>query len=483
MQAFPETFCIVDTETSGMRPATARVIDIGIIRVEKGKVVERYQTLLNPGHELPPYIESLTHIRTEDLQNAPTFEEVAIDIESLLQGAVFMAHNASFDYRFIQSEFRRMGKTWKAQSLCTVSLSRRLFPKERGHNLDALISRFGLVCDERHRALPDAEVLLQFCEHLNRTLDHDDLARVVQSVLTGGDRASSVSRKTFTDLPDSAGVYFFYGEDDELLYIGKSKNVRTRARSHFHKSSEKKEKYIQQETTTIETISTSGELSALLLESALIKRESPLYNKALRKRRQLVIAKRAIGEDGYSRVSLTRTEDLHADPDILGVFKTITQAKTKLRDLCKSYSLCPKLLGIEVAQGACFSSQIGVCDGACKGKVQAEEYNQRVQEAFEKRKLRIWPYKGAIRITEQENEEAGSIFFIKDWVLMGAFKVQEGEFQTLLPEANSFDYDTYKILARYILNRKNRGTIQVLNDSQYKKELAECRGSFEAVVQ
>ena len=108
MKAFPENFAIIDTETTGMRPGFARVMDIGIIRVEKGKVVEKFQTLVNPGYSVPGFISEFTGIRDEHLQDAPQFDEVALEVERLLKDAVFVAHNAAFDYGFIKAEFARL---------------------------------------------------------------------------------------------------------------------------------------------------------------------------------------------------------------------------------------------------------------------------------------------------------------------------------------------------------------------------------------
>ena len=482
MEAFPEIFTIIDTETTGMRPPMSRIIDIGIIRVEQGKVVERYQTLLNPGMTLSPMIGRLTGIRTEDLEDAPPFDEVAFKVQELFADSVFVAHNASFDYRFVQSEFRRIGIEFSMPTLCTVQLSRKLFPKERGHNLDALIARHGLTCDSRHRALPDADVLEQFIRMASAQLPKEVIEDALATLLYGNKTAKKMPNTKFSHLPDGAGVYFFYGEDDELLYIGKSKHVRTRARSHFSKSSEHKERHLQEGTASIETISTSGELSALLLESALIKKESPVYNRALRKRCSLVIAKRVQDENGYDTVTLSRTEELTPSTNILGVFRTMVQAKEKIKVLAKEHRLCAKLLGIEKSSGACFGSQIQTCDGACTGKIDTDTYNERVTEAFSQRRLRSWPYKGPVLITERENENSGTIFFIRDWVLLGSFRY-DGEQCSELPLAEKdFDYDLYKILVRYMLNPKNRRSIRTLTEREFQKEYAQCTDSYENVL-
>src|SRR5690606_31915230 len=157
----------------------------------------------------------------------------------------------------------------------------KLFPGERSHSLDAIIDRYGIRVKDRHRALPDAEAVWQFFGEIDREVDQDTLADAIAHVRQGTAKPS-LPKDTFTDLPNYAGVYFFYGPEQELLYIGKSKNVRTRARSHFTKSAKDKEEHLQSQTALVQSVKTSGELSALILESALIKAEAPVYNRALR---------------------------------------------------------------------------------------------------------------------------------------------------------------------------------------------------------
>ncbi len=185
MKAFPDTFSIIDTETTGMHPSYARVIDIGIIRVENGEVVERYETLVNPGEVVPRPITRLTGITDQMLVGAPVFADVALQVEKLLSGAVFVAHNAAFDYGFIKHEFARAGIEWSAESLCTVTLSRRLFPGERSHSLEAIIERYGIGADERHRALPDAEAVLEFMQSVSREVEPRVLERALRIKETG----------------------------------------------------------------------------------------------------------------------------------------------------------------------------------------------------------------------------------------------------------------------------------------------------------
>lgn len=169
------SFSIVDVETTGLRPDQDRVIEIGIIRVTDNRVMERYQQLINPERPLPSFIQRHTGISDEMVVNAPTFADIFPTLRPLLAEALFVAHNASFDYGFIRSEYRRLGETFLAPKLCTVQLSRRLFPRYRRHGLDSIIERFNIPCPARHRALDDAEVVWQFLQHIQASIPVSDL--------------------------------------------------------------------------------------------------------------------------------------------------------------------------------------------------------------------------------------------------------------------------------------------------------------------
>lgn len=474
MQAFPEVFSIIDTETTGMRPPYSRVMDIGIIRVEHGKVVERFTTLLNPGVRIPPSIQGFTSISEEDVARAPMFEDVALYVEELLKDAVFVAHNAAFDYNFVTHEFKRIGMSFAAEQLCTVALSRTLFPEMRSHSLDAIIDRYGINVSARHRALPDAEAVLHFMQEAARTVPEDALSSAVERVRKG--KATRFpAKETLSTLPDSAGVYLFYGPDEELLYVGKSKHVRSRARSHFRRT-DMQGRRITDDAHTVSAVKTSGELSALILEAALIKESQPLYNRALRKRKTLVVAQRSY-VDGFAHVRLVRANAEEPGDDVLAVFRTTTQAKAKLRTLAKEYGLCHKLLGIEDARAACFARQLGACDGACIGKLTSTEHNERIESAFATRKLRTWPYRGPVLITEAESEDTGTVFLIDNWILAGSYRYESEAYSPLVKAQQAFDYDTYKILARYLMDPKNRRSIRTLDKREYLELSAKLSGA------
>ena len=149
----------MDLETTGGNALRDRVMEAGIVLMSGGRVVEEYSTLINPGVRIPYAIQQFTGITEAMVADAPSFAEVSDEILGRIEGRLFVAHNARFDYSFLRGEFRRLGRRFRAPVLCTVRLSRALTPGERGHNLDAVMARYGIACAARHRALGDAQVL------------------------------------------------------------------------------------------------------------------------------------------------------------------------------------------------------------------------------------------------------------------------------------------------------------------------------------
>jgi DNA polymerase-3 subunit epsilon len=294
----------VDLETTGTSPKHHRVIEVGIVRVEDGVVVAEYKTLVNPGTLVPAFITSLTGISTAMLVDAPAFDEVALEIQELLEGAVFVAHSVLFDYGFLQAEFKALGMDFSYPYLCTAKLSRQLYPRCRRHNLDSIIERYDLSAGDRHRALDDARVLHQFLEVTKASHGAETLYETMEEMVRVRRLPQHIKERQITKLPDTPGVYFFYGKKDELLYIGKSRRIRTRVRSHFAKDGlSGKGRDMLSEIRRIDYQETAGEVGALILESYLIKKQNPIYNVRSRERRALYVVREDINSDGYATVS------------------------------------------------------------------------------------------------------------------------------------------------------------------------------------
>jgi DNA polymerase-3 subunit epsilon len=273
-----EPLAVVDLETTGMSAQYGRIIEIGILRVVGGKVERTFSSLVNPDCYIHPMIEQLTGISNREVENAPSFSSIAKEVSKILADAIFVAHNARFDYSFLKAEFARTGREFSPRCLCTMKLSRRLYPEHRHHDLSSLIERHRLSCPDRHRALGDAHAAHQFLHRVEQEEDPLRFADAVRHVMKEKRLPVQVDRAMLTNLPEGPGVYLFYGPRDELLYVGKSRNIRGRVQSHFagdDRSSKAMEMCGQ--VHRIGTRTTAGELGALLLESSLIKELHPMY--------------------------------------------------------------------------------------------------------------------------------------------------------------------------------------------------------------
>ena len=272
--------------------------------------------------------------------------------------------------------------------------------------------------------------------------------------------------ETIASLPNGPGVYLFYGPQEELLYVGKSKAVRTRVRSHF---SAAEERWLCRKVHRVEVRRTAGELGALLLESQLIKELRPFYNVAQRMRRRIIVARSILNKQGYIVVNLDAVDylEVRESEPILGVFKNRTQAKEFLDTIAKSHRLCPKLLKLEVTRGYCFSYHLHQCDGACMGEEDMERYNARLEEAFEARRVKAWPYEGAVAIEERGSDGGHrEVFLLDNWCLIGGVRSSDGTFEKSVQTPRRFDYDSYKILYSYMVDPRNRNTITPLSRQQ-----------------
>jgi DNA polymerase III subunit epsilon len=462
----PQKIAFVDIETTGMRSGFDRIIEIGILRVEDNILTKTYHTLLNPQTHISPFIETLTGITPSILENAPTFEQVKDEIYEILQDCTFVAHNVRFDYGFLKNEFRRFETTFSPKQLCTVKLSKALFPTFRKHNLDSLMERFSINCDNRHRAFDDAKVLWEFYQKVLTLFPQDKIEEALKRIMKRPSIPLNISTSILDSLPSSAGVYILYGANDLPLYIGKSINIRDRVLSHFSSDhTSPLEMKISQQIERVEAISTAGELGALIKEASLIKEMQPLYNRKLRLSRKLFVLRNILTKDGYSTVAMDLLNNSIIDntDDVLGIFRSKKQIKDFLITLTEEYNLCERILGLEHTKSACFGYRLGRCKGACTGKEAPTMYNLRSLIAFSKNKLKAWPFNGPICIEEGDDEKEA--FLIDKWCYLGSIKKQQDDFSSVQNDYN-FDLDTYKILESFLRSEKNLKKIKTLKDNE-----------------
>jgi DNA polymerase-3 subunit epsilon len=443
------SLAFVDLETSGSTPTKDRITEIGMVLVD-GDQVERWSSLVNPHQTIPSFIETLTGISNDMVAQAPSFEELAPEVRRRLQGRLFVAHNARFDYGFLKQSFARAGYSFQATTLCTVKLSRRLFPQEKKHNLDSLVARFGLVQKDRHRALADADLIFQFWQQISTSLPEAALVEAVQELSGHPSLPSGLDPALADELPESCGVYLFWGEDQVPLYVGKSKNIRERVFSHFAADVRSaKELGLSQQVRHLTWEETPGEVSALLREAQLVKTLRPSFNRQLRQQKGFTSI--ALGPALASpQVQLVSSQDqsFAVSEDLYGIFESMTEARRVLGHLADQHGLCKGQLGLEkLRPGAgCFGRQLKRCRGVCQGQESARDHHLRLSLALSKLKLAAWPFEGPAIL--RESDEA--VLVVDRWAYLGLARSEEELWSLLASEgpAPQFDRDTYRILQK-----------------------------------
>ena len=448
----------LDLETTGANATIDRITEIGIVEVD-GTNVTRWSTLVNPQISIPPFIQNLTGINNDMVADAPTFASVAEQVFARLDGALFIAHNARFDYGFLRNEFRQAGITFRADVLCTVKLSRTLFPEEAKHNLDALMLRHQLSACARHRALADADLVWQFWEKMQQEIAADRMSAAIALLLQRPSLPMFLAADALDDIPNRPGVYLFFGENDLPLYIGKSIHLRQRILSHFNADHKLyKEMRLSQQIHRLEWHETAGEIGALLLESQLIKQRQPIHNQKLRRQRELCSWQLRTHADGYLQPALVlaRDQDFGKEKRLHGLFSTRRKAEQALRAIAEAHQLCLVMLGLEARANAdkpCFAYQLHRCAGGCIGHEAATEHDARLEAAFAALQVNSWPHPGAIAVIEQNPDGRKDVHVVNNWSCLGTVQSDQDVWPLLkkAPQRPAFDLDTYKILQRYIM--------------------------------
>src|SRR6267378_3079311 len=443
MDLLQAPLAIVDLETTGTRPAADRVTEIGVLEIERFEVVSQWSTLVNPGVPLPSEIQALTGISRQMLADAPRFADLAQDLHERLAGRVFVAHNARFDYGFLRREFDRAGIKFHARAVCSVKLARRLYPRERGHDLDSLIARHGIACRERHRALGDADAVWQFLRIAAQEHGAEVLTVAARQVAKQPALPPQLDPAVIDAVPEAPGVYLLYGESGPPLYIGKSRSMRSRVLQHFYSAAA-----WLQGVRRIDWRRTVGELGALLTEARLVKQLAPLHNRQLRRPEALC----GFVFDG-KRLRLAAAAEIGADtlPFLYGVFRTRTAARAALRALADEHRLCLQTLGFDLKRrGNCLRHQLGRCAGVCASRESIHAHHARLAVALATLRTPRWPYAGPVAIVESDPaRDATEVHAVDRWCYLGAARCAP-EVAGLLEERPRFDYDQYRILARYL---------------------------------
>ena len=374
-------YAIVDIETTGGYADNHRVTEIAVYHHDGTRITDTFHTLLNPGRNIPGFITGLTGITSQMVSKAPSFDEMAPEIQDWLKDRVFVAHNAHFDYSFIKKEFEGVGVNWQPKKLCTVRLSRKIIPGLESYGLGRLSESLGIKIPNRHRAGGDAEATAKIFTIL---LQRDNTGVIAKALKRNSGETilpPNLAKEEFDKLPAKPGVYYFLDGRGQVIYVGKAINIKKRIAGHFTgEAREWNRSNIRNEIHHITYELTGTELIALILEAQEIRRIWPKYNLALKYKVEEWGVYDYEDRNGYLRFGVNI---VHKGTKPLITFTSKGDAWSFMWAKVKEFDLCPKLSGLQVAKGLCFSYQTGDCKGACMGVETVKKYNKKAQKAID----------------------------------------------------------------------------------------------------
>jgi DNA polymerase-3 subunit epsilon len=372
-------YAIVDIETTGGSARLEKITEIAIYQHDGEKVTGEFVSLVNPERNIPYFITSLTGISNEMVEEAPKFYEIAKKIIEFTEGRIFIAHNARFDYSFLREEFKSLGYNFRRNIIDTVTLCRKLIPGHKSYSLGNICKDLDIEINGRHRASGDAYATVRLFEHLSDIAGYagnDDPILVRNTKLVKLNPNLDISKLEL--IPEEPGIYFFYNEKGDLIYIGKSRNLLQRIRTHLSNNTSNRAMEMRDAIADIDWEVTGSELIALLKESSEIKKNKPVYNRAQRRTGFRYGIFSFTDPGGYLnfRYGAVNNGDMP-----LSIFTSRERVKSKLNSIVEKYDLCQKLTGLYETAGPCFHFHVGICKGACCGKETPESYNERAIKA------------------------------------------------------------------------------------------------------
>jgi DNA polymerase-3 subunit epsilon len=443
-------YVIIDIETTGGKFNEEGITEIAIYKFDGHEVVDQFISLVNPEREIQPFVVNLTGINSNMLKNAPKFYEIAKRIVEITEGCVLVAHNAQFDNRILTTEFSRLGFDFERETLCTVELAKTLIPDLPSYSLGKLVRSLGIPVTDRHRASGDALATVKLFKLL---LSKDVEKTIIQNFLRKEPKLQLEPKliDIIAKMPSITGVYYIHNKDGRIIYIGKSKNIKKRINQHFT-GTNRKSKKIQLQVATVTYEATGSELIALLKESHEIKKNKPIFNRALRKTLYSHALYSSIDVNGYINLTIDIAD---GRKKAITTFSSRQSAKDFLHREVESYALCLKLSGLEKTQNSCFKYELKECEGACVNEENTALYNNRVTEFIDKYSYKN---KNMIIIDKGRDIDERSAILIENGVFSGY------GFYDLNHQINNID-----ILKSIIIPMENNRDIQHIIQSYSRK--------------
>jgi DNA polymerase-3 subunit epsilon len=373
-------YAIVDIETTGSYAANNGITELAIVLHDGNKIIERYETLIDPQSPIPQYVQVLTGIRPEMLVGAPLFSDVAQRVYDMLKDAVFVAHHVNFDYSFIKYHLESCGFELDIKKLCTVRLSRKVFPGLQGYSLGKLCRDLEIPILNRHRAGGDADATVILFEKILK----QDSQGAVGHMLHGKSREQYLPPNLPSDqiasIPYTPGVYYFHDHKGKVIYVGKAKNLRSRVCSHFSNNNTglRKQEFLRN-IYSVSWQDCGTELMAFLFECVEIRRLWPAYNRSLKRFEQTYGLYVYEDQSGYLRLTIEKKKQ---NLTAYYSFNSLSEGWQILRKLVLQFELCPKLCFIQKGNEACTGLTDKTCHGACIQSEKADDYNRRLRAAL-----------------------------------------------------------------------------------------------------
>lgn len=405
-------YAIVDIETTGGSSMGDRITEIAIYKHDGERIVDEFVTLINPGRRIPYYISELTGIYDNMVQGAPKFYEVARRIVEITEGCAFVAHNVKFDYHFIRNAFKDLGYDFNRKTLCTVQLSRKYLPGHQSYSLGKLCRDLGIDLKSHHRAAADARATVTLFEMLLKA-DGNHFKRTSKKEQRDTEKLGDHPvRQKVLALPETPGVYYLYNDAGELIYVGKSKNLKSRVLSHLANFTTKKAVAMRDAVTDLRYVETGSDLIAQLRESHEIKKYKPIFNRAQRRSSYSYGLFAEYQLDGYMHLRLAHVKG--TEP--ITTFTTKEEGKKYIERLMDDMDLCQRLVGLYGSHGACFNYTIKQCNGACVGVEPPEEYNPRVLKAIANIR---YDHDSFLVVDRGRTDDERSVVYVKNYTYQG----------------------------------------------------------------
>ena len=397
-------YAILDIESTGGKYNEESITEIAIYKFDGKKIIDQFSSLVNPEKNIQPFVQKLTGINDKMVKTAPKFFEIAKRIIEITNNCVLVAHNADFDYRILKTEFKRLGFSFNSKIICTVILSKKLIPNLKSYKLGNLSKSLGIPIHNRHRAQGDAMATLKIFELLlNKDLKKNIDSFIIENNKPKKNKFLSIINK----LPNEVGVYYIFNNKNEIIYIGKSRDIKKRVTQHLT-GILKKEIKIQKNIKQIKYDLTGNELIALLKEENEIQNKKPKYNKFLF-HELLKYGVRVSKNEKYNQLIF---EKINKRKKYLELFKSKKSAIKRLDYWVNRYRLCPKYtFSNNRSQTTCFNYKIEKCNGACVEKEKPSVYNSRVESLS---KFHKYYYKDFLIIDKGYNSKTKSFVFIKN---------------------------------------------------------------------